>query len=266
MFRTIFQKHTNKANHADGKTAALVLPPVFAALGFMEVRYSSMAINISDDDEFYQQWLRLNPEGYVLSLKKSKAITYMSLHRSICSHISVYDKRHPFGAFTERAYMKVCANSINEIESWIKDNTNDGKITLECSHCNPRDNAAFYMKSKHSHTEAEKFEKEVELSKKRTSKERMSRLSKASSKPTRSPTISYTYNRNPDVVAEVLNRAKGICENCGKSAPFIRASDNTPYLEVHHKKQLSHGGEDTVKNAIALCPNCHRESHYGKET
>jgi 5-methylcytosine-specific restriction protein A len=34
-------------------------------------------------------------------------------------------------------------------------------------------------------------------------------------------------------------------------------------LEVHHKKQLSEGGEDTVENAIALCPNCHREAHYG---
>ncbi|MEY8786001.1 HNH endonuclease [Citrobacter freundii] len=22
-------------------------------------------------------------------------------------------------------------------------------------------------------------------------------------------------------------------------------------------------GEDSVENAIALCPNCHREAHYG---
>ena len=29
--------------------------------------------------------------------------------------------------------------------------------------------------------------------------------------------------------------------------------DNTPYLEVHHKKKLSDGGEDTMKNVMALC-------------
>lgn len=71
------------------------------------------------------------------------------------------------------------------------------------------------------------------------------------------------YRRNPDVIAEVLIRANGICERCDKEAPFNRASDGTPYLEVHHIKRLADGGEDTVENAIAICPNCHRELHYG---
>jgi 5-methylcytosine-specific restriction protein A len=26
---------------------------------------------------------------------------------------------------------------------------------------------------------------------------------------------------------------------------------------------LSTGGEDTLENAIALCPNCHRRAHFG---
>jgi 5-methylcytosine-specific restriction protein A len=26
---------------------------------------------------------------------------------------------------------------------------------------------------------------------------------------------------------------------------------------------LSEGGGDTVDNAVALCPNCHRECHHG---
>ena len=84
--------------------------------------------------------------------------------------------------------------------------------------------------------------------------------------PKKPESISVTikvYVRNPDVVAAVLARAKGVCEGCKKPAPFIRAKDNSPYLEVHHKIQLAKGGEDTVLNAIALCPNCHREYHYG---
>ncbi|MCM3390242.1 HNH endonuclease [Ureibacillus chungkukjangi] len=71
------------------------------------------------------------------------------------------------------------------------------------------------------------------------------------------------FKRNPDVIAEVLIRAKGVCEKCNKKAPFNRASDGSPYLEVHHIKRLADGGEDTVGNAMAVCPNCHRELHFG---
>lgn len=71
------------------------------------------------------------------------------------------------------------------------------------------------------------------------------------------------FKRDAYVIAEVLLRANGICERCCKEAPFKRASDGTPYLEVHHKEWLSKGGEDTVENAIAVCPNCHRELHFG---
>ena len=60
-----------------------------------------------------------------------------------------------------------------------------------------------------------------------------------------------------------LRRAKGYCEKCGCKAPFIRKSDNTPYLEVHHTIPLSEGGADNLDNTIALCPNCHRELHFG---
>ena len=71
------------------------------------------------------------------------------------------------------------------------------------------------------------------------------------------------FIRNPDVVAETLNRANGVCGSCGARAPFKRASDGTPYLEVHHKKRLADGGADIVENAIAVCPNCHRRAHFG---
>lgn len=27
---------------------------------------------------------------------------------------------------------------------------------------------------------------------------------------------------------------------------------------------LSDGGSDTTNNAVAICPNCHRELHYGR--
>jgi 5-methylcytosine-specific restriction enzyme A len=93
--------------------------------------------------------------------------------------------------------------------------------------------------------------------------DRQRRLTAAPKTPNRIKVFSYTYKRNPDVVVEALLRAAGHCERCGNPAPFRRKSDGTPYLEVHHKKSLSAGGEDTLQNVLALCPNCHREIHHG---
>lgn len=95
------------------------------------------------------------------------------------------------------------------------------------------------------------------------SAERARRLRNANPIPRRVVTVGFDYLRNPDVVAEVLVRAKGSCERCCQPAPFLRRSDRTPYLEVHHRVPLAQGGLDTVANAEALCPNCHRQAHYG---
>jgi 5-methylcytosine-specific restriction protein A len=91
---------------------------------------------------------------------------------------------------------------------------------------------------------------------------RRKRLENAQVIPNKIEVVSVSFARNPDVVAEVLLRANGRCEYCKNPAPFTRRADNSPYLEVHHVKMLAEGGEDTVANAVALCPNCHRQAHY----
>jgi 5-methylcytosine-specific restriction protein A len=107
------------------------------------------------------------------------------------------------------------------------------------------------------------FEKAVARSLSDSAAHRKRRLKAASKVPARTPVLVLAFERNPDVVAEVLLRAMGACERCKQKAPFLRRKDNTPYLEVHHIQQLADGGEDSVENATALCPNCHRDFHYG---
>ena len=68
--------------------------------------------------------------------------------------------------------------------------------------------------------------------------------------------------RNPEVRRWILQCADGRCELCGKRAPFVK-EDGSPYLEIHHIRQLAHDGDDAPDNAVALCPNCHREAHSG---
>ena len=93
--------------------------------------------------------------------------------------------------------------------------------------------------------------------------DRRARLRAANNRPRAITVVTTNYSRNPDVIAEVLDRAMGLCEGCRNPAPFPRRSNGTPYLEVHHVIQLADGGDDTVDNAMALCPNCHRKRHYG---
>jgi len=119
----------------------------------------------------------------------------------------------------------------------------------------------FDLKREPKDFEAE-FSRRVEKSLKDPSA-RSARLAKASRVPSLSVREVVAYERNPDVVAEVLARAKGVCQACKKPAPFLKKSNGEPYLEVHHVKQLADGGEDTVENAIAVCPNCHRKAHHG---
>jgi 5-methylcytosine-specific restriction protein A len=107
------------------------------------------------------------------------------------------------------------------------------------------------------------FQKSVEESLKDAAGERKKRLQLYNGKPEKIQTISYAFARSPDVVAEALLRAKGFCERCRQQAPFLRKADGSPYLEVHHKIPLSEDGTDTLENVLALCPNCHREIHFG---
>ncbi len=107
------------------------------------------------------------------------------------------------------------------------------------------------------------FQQKIQKSKNDSRQKRLMRLKKSNKKPSSVEVKSIQYKRNPDIVVEVLNRANGICEKCKKKAPFLRKKDNTPYLEVHHIITLSNGGDDTIENTIAVCPNCHRELHFG---
>ena len=107
------------------------------------------------------------------------------------------------------------------------------------------------------------FQSKVRRASKFSNEELERRVASAKKKPERISSWVECHKRSEDVVELVLRRANGICEGCGEDAPFRRKTDDEPYLEVHHVKRLADGGEDTVENAIALCPNCHRKRHYG---
>ncbi|RQR71852.1 HNH endonuclease [Burkholderia sp. Bp9015] len=82
--------------------------------------------------------------------------------------------------------------------------------------------------------------------------------------PEKSTSTTSSFVRNLQVKAWVLERANGTCEACDQPAPFLGA-DDFPFLEVHHLRKLADDGSDTVTNAVAVCPNCHRRLHFSKD-
>jgi len=72
--------------------------------------------------------------------------------------------------------------------------------------------------------------------------------------------ISNVFIRDAFVAEYAKRRANGVCQLCGQKAPFSNREGN-PYLECHHIEWISEGGSDTIKNTVALCPNCHRKMH-----
>jgi HNH endonuclease len=81
--------------------------------------------------------------------------------------------------------------------------------------------------------------------------------------PRRTRQIS-DFVRDPYIVAAALARAQDQCEMPNCKSQLFQRDDERSYLEVHHILPFAEGGDDTLINAAALCPSCHRELHFGK--
>ncbi|MBY5992943.1 HNH endonuclease signature motif containing protein [Ferrimonas balearica] len=88
-------------------------------------------------------------------------------------------------------------------------------------------------------------------------------LQAASENSPKEQVVQNTAVRTEAIRLYALKRSKGICEGCSVPAPF--QGKEGPFLEVHHLHRLSDGGPDHPANVIALCPNCHRRVHFGKD-
>jgi len=217
------------------------------------------AVLFRDNERGYFKWLKDHPTGFVLTTGRSIEPGYMSVHRARCRMISKYMKNMKRGAFTERAYIKICAGRLEELSDWIQRHEGSG-FTKRCSICNPFGSESIREVDAQEIFDA--LDKQVR-SARRNAIARRRRLRTAPTTPEKIMATTTLFKRNPDVIAEVLERARGRCEKCRKPAPFKRAKDQEPYLEVHHDVPLAKGGVDSVENARALCPNCHRRAHFG---
>ena len=47
--------------------------------------------------------------------------------------------------------------------------------------------------------------------------------------------------------------------------PQTMTASGVPFLEVHHIDRLGTNGLDRIDRVAAVCPNCHRRSHYAAD-
>lgn len=97
-----------------------------------------------------------------------------------------------------------------------------------------------------------------------TRKKLIAKAKAVAGKPTKKVVSRNDYARNPAIVMGAIARANGKCETPGCNAELFQRDDDSTYLEVHHVTPLAEDGDDTLLNAAALCPKCHRELHFGK--
>lgn len=184
-----------------------------------------------------------------------------TFHRAMSAPAMRHFIEHIFSARNRQAK----ENAVTALRAHIVYYEGHYKVNLHAMRSVADDFATLLAKpSNLSEIEAE-LARTVEHSLHSSQSERLRRLASANKLPVAVCVQSTVFLRNPDVVAETLLRAEGKCESCKDNAPFLRAKDRTPYLEVHHRLPLAAGGEDSIENAIALCPNCHRRAHYGAD-
>jgi hypothetical protein len=91
-----------------------------------------MSFLIPDTDKKYFLWMKKNPFGFVVNIKKQ------TLHRTNCPHITS-DVGFPKGIFTEMENVKVCFNKMDEIHNWMSKKKMNFDL-YECRTCNPLGN------------------------------------------------------------------------------------------------------------------------------
>lgn len=110
----------------------------------------------------------------------------------------------------------------------------------------------------------QEFEKKVESERGMSRGNLLDDACNRGGKPGKSRVNTTVYYRDPVIAAAVKEKANGKCDLCGQPAPFNNAN-GLPYLEEHHLIRLADGGDDSIDNAVALCPNCHRKMHIVKD-
>lgn len=239
--------HGPRATRNGDYATGLIL--LLERLSMFNARLNEVQIASSKAMKLPPEKRKLDPVGFTLPLELKDVDNFENLRLAIGRATGAFGAGIRAGTYAKRLRLKLTAEDLRhllpaQIEQRLADVTSwDEKPTADPKELERRSKRA-----------RKKFAQK---------KGTVTPPSGSTLVPTTTGTVKR-FLRDPEVVAWVLLQAGLNCESCNKPATFCR-DDGTPYLEVHHVKHLADGGPDTVDNAIACCPNCHRGLHYGKD-
>ncbi|MFC5468432.1 HNH endonuclease [Cohnella suwonensis] len=98
------------------------------------------------------------------------------------------------------------------------------------------------------------------IARKMSDDELAERAAHSSRRPSRRESTGTVFERNPFVTENAKRWSNGICQLCDQPAPF-QNKKGEPHLHTHHIDWLYRGGDDSIENTVAVCPNCHDKLH-----
>jgi hypothetical protein len=88
----------------------------------------------ADNESGYREWVQTNPFGFVLVSWNPPRPKYISLHRADCHCIN--PQKAPHRQNWTKAYIKVCADSSDELVRWAAGKWGSGVADIQpCRHC-----------------------------------------------------------------------------------------------------------------------------------
>lgn len=80
------------------------------------------------------------------------------------------------------------------------------------------------------------------------------------SPPQQLEALAKRFERDPELTKIIKLLRGGKCQICGFS---FKTKSGDDYAECHHLEHLADSGLDISSNILVLCPNHHRQFHYG---
>jgi len=209
-------------------------------------------IIFDQDDQKYQNWMNLHPDGFVANARRRNNSTLFFLHRSGCNHIRI-SSSHRAGAFTERDYIKVCSTYLDTLMDWAKKNRNISKEDIQfCKSCHPLE------------LDYAKLNKRVKDNQNADFPDMINEHRQYAEGAIKHISVN-TYERNAQARIECLNYWGQSCRVCGLDFKAYYGNIGNGFIHVHHLVPLSKVSADyrvdPIQDLRPVCPNCHAMLH-----
>ncbi len=201
-------------------------------------------VNVFDSgDKPFFKWMKENPQGFVLNVKRPENSDYAFFHKSHCHHIASPIRGSRPNPYTTRNYFKVCSKNAADLLDWIKINRKKAiDNTGTCRDCNPQIDLTLlknlFPDEIVNYVYSEGSKKEINVNR---------------------------YERDPQARKKCLDYYGYECRVCEMSFEERYGKIGKSFIHVHHLKPLSEIDKeyniDPIRDLRPVCPNCHAMIH-----